>query len=123
MHNGVELTFVCEFALVNTFLFFAWPDQLKSHRFVLRHHALSNSYLVSEGASSGSHIFRSTTDSMDYVAARAMTLFAEYSESQPAYKMRLRLSKYELPVPMRLSAFITKDWDLNSGWEAWQSAQ
>jgi len=123
INNGVELTFICEFATIKQFLFVKWPDQLKSHHFLVKHHALSNSYLVSDETDRAPKIFRSTTDSMSYIASEALKLFARYQSGESPYQMRLQLSKYDLPAPMRLNAFVANDWDLNTGWKKWQSAR
>ncbi len=123
INNGVELTFICEFAMISQFLFVKWPEQLKSHHFIVKHHALSNSYLVSDETDKTPKIFRSTTDTMNHIASEALKLFASYQSSDTPYQMRFRLSKYDLPAPMRLNAFVSSDWDLNTGWNKWQSAR
>lgn len=123
IHNGVPLTFVCEYAIVNSVLFVSWKKQHKDHRFVVTHHALSNSYLVSIEAEAPPKIFRTLTEAMSFVARQAQILFAAYHLSEKHTKMRVRLGKTELPGPMRLNAFIAKEWDLDTGWKAWQSAR
>ncbi|RBP48830.1 DUF4390 domain-containing protein [Arenicella xantha] len=119
--NGVPLTFISEYAVVTQILFFKIPRHIQSHQFVVTHHALSNRYLVSDGSDLAPNIFSSLTSTMDYVASSAMGLFNHYHSPETPYRMRLRLSKVDLPGPMRLSAFITEDWDINSGWKKWQS--
>ena len=122
VNNGVPLTFISEYALVTQVLFLKIPRNIQSHRFVVTHHALSNRYLVSDGSDLAPHIFSSLSGTMDDVANSAMALFALYHSPETPYRMRLRLSKVDLPGPMRLSAFITEDWDINTGWKKWQSA-
>lgn len=123
INNGVELTFICEFAVIRHFLFIKWPEQLKNHRFVVKHHALSNSYLVSNETDKAPKIFRSTTDTMNHIASQALRLFASYQLDNSPHQMRFRLSTYDLPAPMRLNAFVARDWKLNTGWTEWQSAR
>jgi len=60
---------------------------------------------------------------MSYIASEALKLFARYQSGESPYQMRLQLSKYDLPAPMRLNAFVANDWDLNTGWKKWQSAR
>lgn len=121
--NGVPLTFISEYAVVTQILFLKIPRQIQSHQFVVTHHTLSNRYLVSDGSDLPPSIFSSLTDTMNYVANSAMGLFNHYHSADTPYRMRFRLSKVDLPGPMRLSAFITADWDINTGWKKWQSAQ
>lgn len=125
--GGISLTFECEFAHIDRFLFFTWAEQVKSHRFVVTRHALSNRYLVQHKGRLAPRIFSSKYESMSYIAKRSMDLFLEYhvqdEHSDDPHAMRLRLSKTELPGPLRLSAFITKEWDLDSGWTSWKSAR
>ena len=121
VENGVSLTFTCDFAMVNRFLFISWPSQRKQHRFVVSHHALSNRYIVRQDQQQRQHSFRSLNASMNYLSAEAQRLFNAYFEKDPEYEIRLSLSKYELPGPIRLSAFLASDWDLDTGWVKWDS--
>jgi hypothetical protein len=121
VENGVSLTFTCDFAMVNRVLFFSWPSQLKQHRFMVSHHALSNRYIVRQDQQQKKHSFRSLNASMNYLSGEAQLLFNAYIEKNPEYEIRLSLSKYELPGPIRLSAFLASDWDLDTGWVKWDS--
>jgi len=125
--SGVSLTFENEFAHSENFFFIHWRTNLLKYRFVVTRHALSNSYLVQESNKVEPNIFSSTRESMAFISETALSHFSKY-RSQPSHstsdhKMRLRLSKTKLPGPIRLTAFITSDWDLNSGWTSWQSDQ
>jgi hypothetical protein len=124
---GIALTFESEFAHIETFLFVSWAEQIKQHRFTVSRHALSNRYLVHHKQSLAPSMFRSKRESMSYIAEQTMTLFMKYHDQDihntERHEMRLRLSIAELPGPLRLSAFINKEWDLDSGWNIWQSAQ
>ncbi|GHA20071.1 hypothetical protein GCM10008090_32400 [Arenicella chitinivorans] len=123
LNNGVPLTFVCEYATLTQVLFIRWPRKTYRHSFEITHHVLSNRYLVSDGSELAPKIFSSTDDTMEYVASQALSFFDFYNSSETRYHMRLRLSIMDLPGPMRLSAYMTKAWDINTGWETWQSAQ
>lgn len=121
VENGVALTFNCEFAMLNRFLFFTWAEERKQHSFVVTHHALSNRYIVKQNQEQRQHSFRSLDASMNHLAAEAQRLFSNYLESDSRYEIRLSLSKFELPGPIRLSAFLANDWDLDTGWVKWES--
>lgn len=121
INHGVSLTFVCEFAKHQTWFFLNWQDIQKEHRFVLTHHALSNRYMVQRISQQKPSLFRSLGGAMDFITAQSLSLLDRYSDSQHSYSLRVSLSKYELPGPMRLNAFISSDWNLDTGWISWQS--
>lgn len=122
INNGVPLTFVCEFAMQKKFILLTWNTALQTHRFMVSRHALSNRYLVRKDNIQRPKIFVSIQQTMDYISSTSMQLFDSYAAQQSEYKMRFSLSKYELPGPMRLNAFISSDWNLNTGWIAWAPA-
>lgn len=117
--NGVSLTFICSFAMVQRFLFVTWPRKTKQHRFVVSYHGLSNRYVVRQDNLLTPHLFRSITQANDFMVEQSLRLFNTYISQNYDYQMRMSLSKYELPGPMRLNAFITKAWDLDTGWIKW----
>ena len=119
--NGVPLTFVCRFAMQKKFAFLTWNTDYHAHRFMVSRHVLSNRYLVRINNAQRPKIFASLTQTMAYISRVSLELFGNYSSLQNEYKMRLSLSKYELPGPMRLNAFISSDWNLDTVWIAWAS--
>jgi len=121
--NGVPLTFVCEYAMLKKRFFVNWKAHYNRHDFVVTHHALTDSYLVSSQPGAAPRIFRSITETMGFVAQQAKNIFSTYNSADTPYQMRVRLSKTELPSPIRFNAFIATDWDLNTGWNSWQSAR
>ncbi len=123
INHGVRLTFICEFAQHRTWLFLAWQDIQKEHRFVVSYHALSSRYLVQQDSEQSAALFRSLDNAMDFITSRSLSLLDSYSDTQHSYSLRVSLSKYELPGPMRLNAFISSDWNLDTDWISWQSDQ
>ena len=125
--GGIALTFESEFAHIEHFLFISWPEQVKQHQFTVTRHALSNRYLVKQGSGLAPSMFRSKREAMSFISTSTLELFKRYhaqdTHSVEPHQMRLRLSISELPGPLRLSAFINKEWNLDSGWNTWQSAQ
>ncbi len=119
--SGISLTFVCDYAVVNSWLFLNWPKQRKQHEFVISKHALSDRYLVHQDGQATPMIFRSTSQGVAFISKTIQNLFRDYAASQPDTQLRVSLSKYELPAPMRLTAFISEQWDFDSGWGRWQS--
>lgn len=123
INHGVSLTFIAEFAQHQKWLFLTWQDVQKEHRFVVTHHALSNRYMVQRNTQSKPYLFRSLGGAMDFITMQSLSLLDRYSDTQHSYSLRVSLSKYELPGPMRLNAFISSDWNLDTGWISWQSNQ
>lgn len=120
--SGVSLTFVCDFAEISEWFFLKWPSQHKLHRFVISKHALSDRYLVHRDDKPTPSIFRSSSQGVLYMTKSIQALFRDYVQENPDIQLKVSLSKYDLPAPMRLSAFTSKQWSFNSGWGAWQSA-
>lgn len=123
VNRGVSLTFVSEYAQRQSWFFLSWQSVAKEHRFVVIHHALSNRYLVRRDAIERPAIFRSLGGAMDFITTRSVAMLDSYSDSKHPYNLRISLSKYKLPAPMRLIAFTSRDWDLDTGWISWQLDQ
>lgn len=119
--NGVALTFLCEFAYLKTVVFVPWVTERKQHRFVLTHHELSDRYIVRQDNLQTPYLFRSLAHAVDFMTEQAVELFDRYSDPENQHHMRISLSKFDLPGPMRLNAFISNEWDLDSGWIKWVS--
>ena len=120
VNNGVSLTFDCDFAHLESFLFLVIPRNKKHHRFTLTRHTLSNRYIVKRDNLDTPHMFRTIPEASNYIVMQAIGLLEFYSETDANRKMRLSLNKYELPSPMRLPAFIFNEWDLDTGWVKWE---
>lgn len=121
VESGVALTFHCDFAMIKRIFFLSWAEKSRKHSFVVTHHALSNRYIVNHNDGQHRHSFRSLDASMNYLAGEAQRLYKNYLEQNADYEIRLSLSKFELPGPIRLSAFLASDWDLDTGWVKWES--
>ena len=120
--SGVSLTFVCEYATISRWVLMNWPTHYKTHRFVISKHALADRYLVHRDDRATPLIFRSSSQGVAYISKSAQNLFSAYVQEKPELELRVSLSKYELPAPIRLTAFTSNQWNFNSGWGAWQVA-
>lgn len=120
--NGVSLTFVSEFAVPKTMAFLRWNTNKKTHRFVVSKHALSDRYHLHKDDSPTPIIFRSSSVGVSQISKLIKKQFIEYSESSPNLELRVYLSKTELPAPLRMAAFASSQWDFDSGWGPWISA-
>jgi len=117
--NGVVLTFNSEFAKVKTVLFFDLVRDRKKHQFTVARHTLSNRYVVKRDTLTEPHMFRTIREATNFVVDQSVTLLASYSRANKPRQLRLSLNKYELPAPLRLLAFVSGAWSLDSGWIAW----
>ena len=123
INNGVTLAFRCQFAKRSSFGPFSISRSKRGHRFEVLRHALSNRFIVKRDNLDTPHIFRTLGEATNYVADQALILLEFYDDAKNEYSMRLSLNKFELPGPMRLNAFISDAWDIDTGWLAWQSAR
>lgn len=121
--SGVSLTFICDFAILKPWLFMQWPEQKREHRFVISKHALSDRYLVHQDNKPTPSTFRSSSQGVAFISKTITNLFRNYALEKPETQLRIHLSKYDLPAPIRLSAFTSNKWSFDSGWALWQSAK
>ena len=122
INSGVPLSFSCQLAVRESFWLFSINKQQKNHHFLLTRHALSNRYIVKYDNLDTPHIFRTVSEATNYIALQAESLLELYSNEQSPFSIRVSLNKFELPGPMRLNAFISESWNLDTGWIVWNSA-
>ena len=122
VNAGVILSFTNEYAQRKPWGPFTRTLDSRLHRFVLTRHALSNRYIVKLDTNESPNMFRSVDEAVLFITQRSQTLLESYSSAETPYSMRLTLNKYELPAPMRLKAFIADEWDIDTGWINWTSA-
>ena len=122
INSGVALSIRCEIAVRSSYWLFAIMGQRKDHHFLLVRHALSNRFIVKQDELDTPHIFRSISEATNYISTQATILLENHNNAQTPFSMRLSLNKFELPGPMRLNAFISDAWDLDTGWIKWKSA-
>ncbi len=118
--SGISLTFVGEYAIRDQYLFIHWSTVKRRHTFRISRHALSDRYLVHIDDELKPTIFRSSLQGMIYIRKTIQRQFRRYASEEPELQLRLSLNKVELPAPMRLTAFLSNKWDLDSGWSRWQ---
>ncbi|MEM7358111.1 MAG: DUF4390 domain-containing protein [Pseudomonadota bacterium] len=116
INNGVAISIDGAFAVRRSWWFIHTSSKEKDHRFAIQRHALSNRYIVKRDDLDTPHIFLSITEATNYIAAQSVMLLEFYHDADNPYSMRLSLNKFDLPGPMRLNAFLSSDWDLDTGW-------
>ncbi|MBX2849209.1 MAG: DUF4390 domain-containing protein [Acidiferrobacterales bacterium] len=121
INSGVKITIDCAFANIKHWLFLSVAENTKIHKFTISRHTLSNRYVVKRDDLSTPHMFRSIPEAMNYIGSQALGLMESYTSFDSQRRMRISLNKFELPAPMRLQAFLLSNWDLDTGWLAWDS--
>ena len=121
LDSGVNLSFVAATAKQNKLLFIGWAKPHKQQVFKIHRHALSNHYLVHHSNQSVPRSFSSLRMSLEHVTQLSDAFFRQITEQASITgfepKFRVYLDKYMLPTPMRINAFWSSDWDLDSGWQ------
>lgn len=116
INSGVALSINSAFAIRTSWWLFHTSSKPKYHHFSIQRHALSNRYIVKRDDLNTPHIFLSITEATNYIAAQSVMLLEFYHDTDNPYSMRLSLNKYDLPGPMRLNAFLSSEWELDTGW-------
>ena len=98
----------------------------RTQRRQLQYHALSRSYLVKDIASGSQGVYSKLDDAL-FAAGLidALQLTDEALDSKRKYVARLRGSHdiESLPTPVRLLAYVSSEWDMNSQWYTWPLAR
>ncbi|MDX1698018.1 MAG: DUF4390 domain-containing protein, partial [Thiohalobacterales bacterium] len=92
----------------------------------LQYHALSRSYLVKNIDSGNQGVYSRLDDALHAVGLIDSLLLANAPlASDREYLVRLRgIHDIEsLPTPVRLLAYVSSAWDMNSEWYAWPLAR
>ena len=127
LENGVPLTFELQIQLVREHTWL-WDSVEVEHVRVrgLQYHALSRSYQVRD-INAGTQANYSRLDDALIAAGTidALPLTGDSLEPGHSYIVRLRgdLDIESLPTPVRLLAYMSEDWEMNSDWYAWQLAR
>jgi hypothetical protein len=124
LENGVPLVFELQVQLVRAHRWL-W-DAVKVEITQIRHiqyHDISRSYVVKDINADTQRNFRRLSDAMDAVGMLDGLLLTDGQpiEAGADYKVRLRgsLDIEALPTPVRLIAYVSSAWDMNSEWHVW----
>lgn len=125
--SGVPLSIELDFVYITPRILLENHSLLTRHEFKLERHALSNRFMVSHNNAARPELFATLIGLNDYLSAESLRLFAKYiKEHQPSVTsnssvphLRLALDKFKLPGPVRLSAFVSNQWEFDTGWITW----
>jgi len=127
LENGIPLVFELRAQIVKTHSWL-W-DKVEYERTQLRqlqYHALSRSYLVRDIGSGRQGVYGSLDDALYAVGLiDTLLLTSDTLDSNRDYIVRLRGSHdiESLPTPVRLLAYVSSQWDMNSQWYTWPLAR
>ena len=127
LNSGVPMVLELEFAIADTVLLAPRKRNKVMTSFKLSHHALSSRYLVNINALQRPTMFASINALVNFLNAEAQLAYERYCSSNAdqmeqemaSCEFRLRLNKNRLPGPLRLMAYLSGDWYLDSGWRSW----
>ncbi|HYQ71193.1 MAG TPA: DUF4390 domain-containing protein [Gammaproteobacteria bacterium] len=127
LENGVPLVLEFQVQLVKTHKWF-WDtvDIELTQRRQVQYHALSRSYLVRDLVAGTQGNYRRLDDALRAAGSiQDLTLTRAPLEAGHRYLIRIRgsLDIESLPTPVRLFAYVSSAWDMQSEWYSWPLAR
>jgi hypothetical protein len=125
--SGVPLNLELDFVYITPRLFVDNHSLFERHAYEIKRHALSNRYMVLHNHETRPQLFATLIGLTDHLGSESLRLFAQYSRLHEAQvtteasvpHLRLALDKYKLPGPVRLGAFVSNQWEFDTGWITW----
>ena len=127
LENGVPLVFELRVQVVKTHTWL-W-DTIEYEQTVVRqlqYHALSRSYLVKDKGAGTQGVYSRLEDALYALGLIDSLLLTDKAlAGGREYIVRLRgsLDIESLPTPVRLLAYVSSKWVMNSQWHSWKLAQ
>jgi len=128
LENGVPLVFELQIQTLekHTWLWDSVVAEYKQARQV-QLHALSRTYLVKDLATGAQHSYPTLDEALQAAGFVHNYPVLDYAlmRNDESYSVRLRgsLDIEALPTPVRLLAYISSTWDMDSEWYQWQLAR
>ncbi len=119
LENGIVLTFDCDLQTNKKIWFLSLPKNKEKYSFTLSRHSLSNRYLVIFKGAPAPKNFSSANEATAFISEQSFKFLQRYTSNKNDSTMRLSLNKFKLLGPMRLNAFLAKQWDIDTGWISW----
>ena len=127
LQGGVSLAIQVELVYITPSFLLDNHSLNETHQFHIAHHTLSNRYMVHRDQETRPQLFATLDGLQEQIGVEAIRLMEQYiakhrsiaAQSSAKPHLRLALNKAALPGPVRLSAFISKQWDFDTGWILW----
>jgi len=128
LENGIPLVIEFQIQALETHVWL-WDEVIEEirHARQISYHALSRTYVVRDINTGRQQNFRSLQDALLMAGFMQELPVLDYQllEDNKNYVMRLRgsLDIESLPTPVRLLAYVSSAWDMDSEWHKWQLAR
>ncbi|KZS22562.1 DUF4390 domain-containing protein [Wohlfahrtiimonas chitiniclastica] len=128
LENGIPLTFTYTF-VVEEKVGLVWlegDNPPKNYSFVIAYNALTRQYVVHAEQSKKYENFPTLTLALAYIAEpKNFRIKIAHRKADKIYRggVRLKLNIDELPTPLRIPAYLSSDWNLDTGWKYWEFAK
>lgn len=125
LQNGISLTFSYAF-VVEEKVGLVWLEgvhEQKIYNYTISYNALTQQYVVNTHRHKKYENFPTLSLALAYIA-EPKNIRVEIIDRQPGriYRggVRLKLDINELPTPLRIPAYLSKEWNLDTGWKYWE---
>lgn len=127
LKNGISLTFSYTFVIEEK-IGVAWlegDNEPKTYNYTVSYNALTQQYVVNSHRHKKYENFPTLSLALAYVAEpKNMNIEIVNRHQNRVYRggVRLKLDINELPTPLRVPAYLSKEWNLDTGWKYWEFA-
>ncbi len=125
LENGISLTFSYTF-VVEEKVGLAWLEgehDHKTYNYTISYNALTRQYVVNSHRHKKYENFPTLSLALAYIS-EPKNMIVDITKRQPnrIYRggVRLKLDINELPTPLRIPAYLSKEWNLDTGWKYWE---
>ncbi|MGL4674739.1 MAG: DUF4390 domain-containing protein [Wohlfahrtiimonas sp.] len=127
LENGISLTFSYTFAVEEKvgLVWLEGENDQKTYNYTVSYNALTQQYVVHAHRNKKYENFPTLTLALAYIAEpKNMIIEIVNRQSNRVYRggVRLKLDINELPTPLRVPAYLSREWNLDTGWKYWEFA-
>lgn len=125
LENGIPLTFSYTLVAEEKFgmVWLRGNNLPKEYDYTISYNALSQQYVVRTHHNQKYENFPTLSLALAYIAEpKNLNLQVVDRENNREYRagVRLKLNINALPTPLRVPAYLSKDWNLDTGWKYWE---
>lgn len=125
LENGIPLTFSYTLVVEEKLglIWFKGDNEPKEYNYTISYNALTQQYVVNTHHNKKYENFPTLSLALSYIAEpKNLNLQVVNRQNKYQYRagVRLKLDINELPTPLRVPAYLSKDWNLDTGWKYWE---